>query len=381
MPVDTTLTPRCGSAAAATETTVETAADQPDDAPTISAPAPQPGIVSRALDGLKRRAFPGSSPPASAAQQPAEPGPGPVSSSNGQPSTADPFARLRDVFTSSSPNAARRPPATSQAPSAPLAAQVTNDATFQFEPPGTSPAPADVRSVALSQSRRPSSALPPAEAGQQLEALAQGSSSRGQQRNRQLLPSVPGRSSTPEPQAGRLELLGQRSIPHQGSVQQAVVLTTQPIPQQQRQLGPPAMAHTSPFAKPSAWGTAAMIESLQPQATCTVCLDEGYALVTVSCLHRLCVDCARRVVATLKDHPLSCPVCRQLVRGFHAPNDLAALPVAGTVAGTVAWVQQLGTTAWHREAGSGQVGPVTQGPVSPDLAMQPQGLRAWNRAE
>ncbi|GFH12216.1 hypothetical protein HaLaN_07856 [Haematococcus lacustris] len=77
------------------------------------------------------------------------------------------------------------------------------------------------------------------------------------------------------------------------------------------------MPHASPFARPCTWGTAAMIESLQPQATCTVCLDEGYALVTVSCLHRLCVDCARRVVATLK-----------LVKGFHAPNDLVGLAKA-----------------------------------------------------
>lgn len=62
---------------------------------------------------------------------------------------------------------------------------------------------------------------------------------------------------------------------------------------------------------------------LEPQ----ICLEDAYTLVTVSCLHRLCISCSRLLVAQIKTTPLACPICRQHVKGFLSPTEVRAQPV------------------------------------------------------
>jgi len=49
---------------------------------------------------------------------------------------------------------------------------------------------------------------------------------------------------------------------------------------------------------------------------CSICMDAYEAVQVAGCGHRMCATCAGELCSRIRDRPLACPLCRQVVRGF-----------------------------------------------------------------
>ncbi|GAX72790.1 hypothetical protein CEUSTIGMA_g245.t1 [Chlamydomonas eustigma] len=52
------------------------------------------------------------------------------------------------------------------------------------------------------------------------------------------------------------------------------------------------------------------------EATCGVCLEEGFFVAMQPCNHKICADCAKELIKLHPSDPAPCPFCRGFLRGF-----------------------------------------------------------------